>query len=585
MNQKKKLVFVQLPIPRLTLTLEDHNIPVAALYLQAYLQEQPVANHFDIQLFDHYLQNYGSDETILREILNLVPDVVGFSLFCWNVERSLHLAARIKHAFFEDPVPLLIAGGPEVTPDNSLLRQSAIDAYVYGEGEYTLNLLLEAYNSQENERKKLFALPGVMYAAKGNWFVNPPQRQAVDINQTTPAYLKGSVPRTYWNEMFIETMRGCPFACRFCYYNKNCGGIRYLKRETVLQLVQYALNQQYREIFLLDPSFNIRPDLEVLLREIAAINPGRQVKIATELRADMIDDHLAQLLADAGVYEVEVGLQSIHADTIQRIGRTQNLERFLQGCRAMIARGIAAKVDLIVGLPGDTLEKFKQSARRVKREGLAEDLQVFCLSVLPGTYFRAHAAELGLRYSPLPPYYLLSALDWPAEDIKTAFSWAEDYFGIAFEPDMDEELTFQPVLDGRLQEIIQLDPSRSCQLPAATTSVTKWEIGPILKGEDLFTHLPVMQHYTRNNPYSIYHVYLDLQQEIPLDALFDFYPAFTSFKPQFIDRDLSVLSVDGTPLFHYQLQILLKTSMLPHFSQQYLAALQQYFPVEMIESI
>ncbi len=52
-----------------------------------------------------------------------------------------------------------------------------------------------------------------------------------------------------------------------------------------------------------------------------------------------------------------------------------------------------------------------------------------------------------------------------------------------------------------------------------------------------------MQHYTRNNPYSIYHVYLDLQQEIPLDALFDFYPAFTSFKPQFIDRDLSVLSV------------------------------------------
>lgn len=584
MNQKKKLVFVQLPIPRLTLTLEDHNIPVAALYLQAYLQEQPIANYFDIQILDPYLQNYGSDETILREVLNLAPDVVGFSLFCWNAERSLYLAEQIKHASSSDnpvSVPLLVAGGPEVTPDNPLLRQSAIDVYVYGEGEYTLNLLLEAHSSQKN----IFTLPGVMYAQNGNWFVNPPQRQAVDINQTTPAYLKGTVPRANWNEMFVETMRGCPFACRFCYYNKNCGNIRYLQRETVLQLVQYARDQQYQEIFLLDPSFNIRPDLEVLLREIAEINPGRQVKIATELRADLINDHLAQLLADAGVYEVEVGLQSIHADTIQQIGRTQNLERFLQGCRAMLARGIAVKVDLIVGLSGDTLEKFKQSARWVKRKGLAEDLQVFCLSVLPGTYFRAHAAELGLRYSPLPPYYLVSSPDWQAEDIKTAFSWAEDYFGISFEPDMEEELTLQPVLDGRLQEIMYLDPSHPCQLPAAATSVTKWVIGPILKAEDLFTHLPLIQHYTRNNPYSIYHVYLDLQQEIPLDTLFDFYPTFTSLKPHFIDRDLSVLSVDDTPLFHYQLHILLKTSLVPHFSEPYLTALQQYFPVEMIESI
>lgn len=585
MNHNKKLVFVQLPIPRLTLTREDHNIPVAALYLQAYLREQPIASAFDIQILDPYLQNYGSDTTILRAILNLAPAVVGFSLFCWNVERSLYLAEQIKQASFSVPgvpVPLLVAGGPEATPDNPLLQHSAMDLFVYGEGEYTLNAILEAYISQESNARKAFTLPGVMYAQNGEWFVNPPQRHAVDLNQTTPAYLKGTVPRANWNEMFVETMRGCPFACRFCYYNKNCGGVRYLKRETVLQLVQHALDQQYREIFLLDPSFNIRPDFEMLLSDMAKINPGRQVKIATELRADMIDEHLAQRLADAGFYEVEVGLQSIHADTIQRIGRTQNLERFLQGARAMAARGIATKVDLIVGLPGDTLEKFKQSARWVKRKGLAEDLQVFCLSVLPGTYFRAYAAELGLRYSPLPPYYLLSSPDWPAEDIKTAFSWAEDYFGMSFEPDLDKECTLQPVLDGRFQEILQLDPSRPYQLPAATTSVTKWVLGPILKADDLFTHLPIIQHYTRNNPYSVHQVYLELHQEIALDALFDFYPAFTSLKPQFIDRDLSVLSVDETPLFHYQIQILLRTSRLSHFSQPYLAALQQHFSVEMI---
>ncbi|GAK57482.1 radical SAM domain protein [Candidatus Vecturithrix granuli] len=586
MKPKKKLVFVQLPIPRLAITREDHNLPVAALVLQAYLQEQPIAKHVDIQLLDPDLQNYGSDETILREILKLAPDVVGLSLYCWNVERSLYLAEQIKRASSSAAGasgPLLVAGGPEVTPDNNLLGHTAIDVYVYGEGEYPVKLLLEASINQKEWAEKMFDnIPGTMFVQNSVWRVNPPQRQAVDLNQTTPAYLKNLVPRANWNEMFVETMRGCPFACRFCYYNKNCGGLRYLDCETVLQLVRYARDQQYRELFLLDPCFNLRPDLEMLLGHIALINADRQVKIATELRADMIDDHLAQLLADAGFSEVEVGLQSIHTETMQQIGRRHNLDQFLRGCHAMLVRGIATKVDLIVGLPGDTLEKFKQSARWVKREGLAEDLQVFCLSVLPGTFFRAHAEELGLRYSPLPPYYLLSAPDWPAEDITTAFSWAEDYFGMSFEPDLEEECTLQPVLDGRFQEILQLDPSHPCQLPGATTSITKWVIGPILKADDLFTHLPVMQHYTKNNPYSIYHVYIELQQEIPLDALFDFYPAFTLLKQQFIDRDLSVLSVDATAIFHYQIQILLKTSMLSRFSQQYLAALQQHFPVEMV---
>lgn len=57
---KKKLLFVQLPIPRLTMSREDHNIPVAAFYLQSYLLEQKFAPQLDIRILDPFMQNCGA---------------------------------------------------------------------------------------------------------------------------------------------------------------------------------------------------------------------------------------------------------------------------------------------------------------------------------------------------------------------------------------------------------------------------------------------------------------------------------------------------------------------------------------------
>ena len=582
--RKKTLLFLQLPIPRLNLIQEDHNIPVAALYLQAYLQQRELSKAYHIQLLVPALQNYASDETLLRELTKISPDIIGFSLFCWNVERSLYLAEKLKERKGPGPTPLILAGGPEVTPNNRLLRKSSIDLYIYGEGEYTLASILERLLEKEQNTLPL-DMPGTFYSRQEEFHINRPQENAVDLNDMSSAYLQGLVPRKNWNEMFVESMRGCPFHCRFCYYNKRGGGLRFLTQGSVLELLQYAIDHRYREMFLLDPSFNIRPDLKKLLGRMAKINTERRVKIATELRADMIDKELALLLADAGIYEVELGLQSIHADTMRQIGRVQNLDRFLRGTRAMLEQGIECKVDLIVGLPGDNLERFKQSARWVKHQGLDEYLQVFCLSVLPGTYFREHAEELGLKHAPLPPYYLESSTDWSSEDIREAFSWTEDYFGIHFDPDFEEEITFEPVLHSELQEIILLDPAQSFSPPSASAAITKWRIGPIRTSHDLKTHLRAIQGYCRKNPYSVYGFYLDMAEEIPLDALFDFYHALAPQEQQFIDRDLSILSVNSKAIFRFRMNMLIAQTHLSRFSQSYLDALQKYFLLEIMEEV
>ena len=65
-------------------------------------------------------------------------------------------------------------------------------------------------------------------------------------------------------------------------------------------------------------------------------------------------------------------------------------------------RGIVPAIDLIVGLPGDDLQGFSRSAGFVVENELQDDVQVFPLSVLPGTDFRLRSNELGLRFEKSP---------------------------------------------------------------------------------------------------------------------------------------------------------------------------------------
>ena len=90
-------------------------------------------------------------------------------------------------------------------------------------------------------------------------------------------------------------------------------------------------------------------------------------------------------------------MQSIEPDAQQKMDRKNNLRAFERGVRAMLEQGIRVKVDLIVGLPGDTPESVRRGLHYLHDGGLYSDVQVFNLSILPGTAFRHEAP-----YCPAP---------------------------------------------------------------------------------------------------------------------------------------------------------------------------------------
>ena len=151
------------------------------------------------------------------------------------------------------------------------------------------------------------------------------------------------------------------------------------------------------------------------------------------MRAEGIDADLARPLRQANFREVEIGLQSVEPRAWELMGRPTDLEAFERGVKAIMAEGIKARVDLILGLPGDTVDSVRRGIDFLLRTGAYTETQVFNLSILPGTAFRREAEQLGLRYQPWPPYYVLQTPTLDMEDIYRLMEEAQEAFGVEFD--------------------------------------------------------------------------------------------------------------------------------------------------------
>ena len=407
------VVLLQLPIPRLDLGPQPGCVPLGAACLAQAAADLPgVAVHVVPESRAAFL----GDAALLEALLALRPDVVGFTVFCWNVRRALFFARRIKQACGAR----IVFGGPEVTADNPIIRSDAVDAHVCGEGEAVFRTLISA---------GLPDTPQILSAPAGPLF-----------SDADSPYLSGLLEPAIENLMLLETQRGCPYRCGYCYYNKSADRRSVAEAGRVLNGVRWAVDQGLGELFFLDPSLNARPELTSFLDAVAAINSEKSMGLLSEIRAEAITPQLADRFAAAGFTWLEIGLQTTTPRAQQLMNRTTRLDAFLKGMALLKQRGIAAGVDLIAGLPGDDLAGFKASVDFMAAHHLTDDVQVFPLSVLPGTDFRHRAADLGLDFDPEPPYPVIRTPRFSNEDFQSALDYAESRLGTALFPRPDLNL-------------------------------------------------------------------------------------------------------------------------------------------------
>lgn len=338
--------------------------------------------------------------TCAARILADDPDLVGFSMYVWNRSQTLAIAARLKVA---KPGIILFAGGAEATADASgVLADPAMDFVLPGEGE---EILVEAMGR---------LLQGDPPRALAGWAQPRPVRDLTDLPSP---YLDGTLrPEDYGGALW-ELSRGCPFTCDFCFEARGTAGTRRISLARVEAELDLFEARGIREVFVLDPTFNYhKVQAKKVLRLIAAKAPTTHFFF--EVRSEFLDEEMAGLFA-AVHCTLQIGLQSAHDDVLRNISRSFDPEDFEAKILLLHQAGVPYGFDLIYGLPGDTLEGFRESVDFAM--GLVPNhLDVFRLSVLPGTRLAETAAGLQLRHEARNPYRVLGSPTFSSADMDQA---------------------------------------------------------------------------------------------------------------------------------------------------------------------
>jgi hypothetical protein len=456
MHTLRRVLLAQLPIPPLGPGRIRGNVPLAGAYLKLFARQRGLENFYDIDVVPAHRASTLGDRALAVHLAARRPWLVGFTCYLWNIERTLWVARELKRL---SPATRIVVGGPEITGDNAwVLDEPAIDFAVIGEGEQTFAALLLALLEDETPPAPI---PGLYVSTRKEL---PAFRTPLpDLNMLGSPYLAGILDAAEEQMLLLETTRGCVFKCKFCYYPKSYDKQYYLAPEAIRASLSHARDKDVREVFLLDPTLNQRKDFAEFLGLLAEGNPGQRFHYFGELRGEGITEKTAALLRQANFTEVEVGLQSIDPEAMLRMDRKNNLRAIQRGVRAMMAEGIRVRVDMIVGLPGDTVESVRRGLHWLRDEGLGDDLQAFNLAVLPGTAFRHEASALGLKFQPRPPYYVLETPNLRREDLFALMREAQELFEIEFDAQSPPVLEFAP--DPDVEFVWRLDLDRPSPAP------------------------------------------------------------------------------------------------------------------------
>ncbi len=358
-------------------------LPYGLGLLQSYVQAQAPGRY-------HFLAPLYRREPIVQMLPKLATaEIAAFSVYVWNIRRSLALAKALKHV---QPDTLIIFGGPQV-PDQAegFLRQNPfIDVVVHGEGEQVFLQLLE---SQGNWSE----IPGISWInADGEFITHPKGPRLKDLDQIPSPYLNGffnpileADPQQKWVGVW-ETNRGCPFSCSFCDWGSAIATkVHRFGSERLQAEMQWFAAQKIELIYCADANFGILPrDLE--LADMMA-HVRRQHGYPRKVMVQLTKNQSARAfeafkrLKDADLHlPATLSLQSVTPTAMTAMKRDNiSLQAYQELLSQFLAEDIPTYTDMLIGLPGDDFTGLLSGIEAVMDMGQHQELRFWNVYLLP----------------------------------------------------------------------------------------------------------------------------------------------------------------------------------------------------------
>jgi hypothetical protein len=163
---------------------------------------------------------------------------------------------------------------------------------------------------------------------------------------------------------------------------------------------------------------------------IRKIDRDKKIAIGAQMLAARVTEETAELCKACNIKFIEVGLQSTDPVVLSNVRRKENLAKFLRGVRILLATGADVHMDLIIGLPGQTLETLNRSVRFLVENRLNTRSLVNLLSVFPSSDLRKEIDKWGMKIQAEPPYRILETSTLSFEDIKEGYRRCQSLLGM-----------------------------------------------------------------------------------------------------------------------------------------------------------
>lgn len=199
--------------------------------------------------------------------------------------------------------------------------------------------------------------------------------------------------------------KGCPYDCIFCNQKKISGQSEEVTESSIRAVIESHLNtikeEASIEIAFFGGSFTgIDREEQIKFLKIAndyiEKGPVRSIRIST--RPDYINDDILSYLKRYKVSIIELGVQSLDKEVLEKSNRGHSVEDVLKASKMIKDKGFVLGIQTMIGLPGDDFEKAIDTAKKVVE--LAPDIiRIYPTLVIRGTYLEK-IYNMG-QYTPL----------------------------------------------------------------------------------------------------------------------------------------------------------------------------------------
>jgi len=366
--------------------------PNGLLFLAASLEK----DGHEVQILDSVV-----DQRRPVDFLSFNPALIGFSVI---TTPDILLAIAQSQAFRTLlPESKIVWGGvhPSLKPGETI-AEDYIDYVVVGAGEQPIRDL-SSYLGKGSPG--LVSIPGLVYKENGKIIVNPPAPELKNLDELPdPAWHLVDFNK-YWN-VTLDTSRGCPFSCAFCYNSAFHKGQRgdFSAGRVIKQIkyLQETYGTNYVTFFEDNFTFN-RARLRAFCNTI--IENNIQIKWDCETRADIGESEIS-LMARAGCVSVSLGVETGSARLLEFLKKGIDLDMIQETFWNLVKHRIEPSIYIMEAIPTETMEDFNLTRELLQKLDDPPIAMGRCIPY-PGTKLFDYCVDNGLV---VPPKALA---EWP----------------------------------------------------------------------------------------------------------------------------------------------------------------------------